>query len=87
MIVLAAVTWPACLFFTWIMATPMGFGMRWGDYSLAGQMFFLAPLIVLPVAGLVGVLKRRLAPAAATVLVAPLYQALYLGASSLLGAR
>ena len=42
---------------------------------------------VLPVAGLVGVLKRRLAPAAAIVLAAPLYQALYLGVSSLLAAR
>ncbi len=84
LIVLAAVLWPASLFISWIMATPMGFGTRWEEYSPGAQMFFLAPLVVLPVAVLTGVLKRRLWLVGATLLAAPLYQALYWGASSLL---
>ena len=84
LVVLAAVLWPASLFVAWIMATPMGFGTRWEEYSLGAQIFFLAPLIVIPVAVLVGVIRRRLWLAAVTLLAAPLYQALHLGASSLL---
>lgn len=84
LVVLAAVLWPASLFVAWIMATPMGFGTRWEEYSLGAQVFFLAPLIVIPVAVLVGVIRRRLWLAAATLLTAPLYQAFHLGASSLL---
>lgn len=83
-VVLAAVLWPASLFVAWIMATPMGFGTRWEEYSLGAQIFFLAPLIVLPVAVLTGVMRRRLWLAAVALLAAPLYQALHLGASSLL---
>lgn len=84
LVVLAAVLWPASLFVAWIMATPMGFGTRWEEYSPGARMFFLAPLVVLPVAVLIGVIRRRLWLVAAALLVAPLYQALYWGASSLL---
>jgi hypothetical protein len=87
LVVLAAAMWPGSLFVAWIMATPMGFGARWEEYSLGGQMFFLAPLIVLPIAVLVGLIGRRLWLAAATLLAAPLYQALHLGASFLLSTQ
>ena len=84
LVVLAAVLWPASLFVAWIMATPMGFGTRWEDYSLGAQMFFLAPLIALPIGVLIGVVRRRRWLVAATLLAAPLYQALHWGVSSLL---
>lgn len=84
LVVVASVLWPASVFVSWIMATPMGFGTGWNEYSLWGQIFFLAPLIVLLPAVAVGAFKRRLWLAAAALLTAPLYQALYLGASSLL---
>ena len=83
-VVLAAVLWPASLFVAWIMATPMGFGTGWNEYSLGAQAFFLAPLIVVPVAVLIGVIRRRLWLAAVTLLTASLYQALYWSASSIL---
>ncbi|MDY6925139.1 MAG: hypothetical protein SWI22_14415 [Pseudomonadota bacterium] len=84
LVVLAAMLWPASMFVSWIMATPLGFGTGWSEYSLWGQIFFLAPLLVLLPAAALGAFKRRLWLFAAALLAAPFYQALYLGASSLL---
>lgn len=83
LLLLALALWPVSVFVSWISATGMAFGMAWRDYNAWQQLFFLAPFVVLPIAGIVWAVRRRSLEPGLALLVAPLYQALHIGAALL----